>query len=137
MPDEHEVLRGAPRYIRGPAAGGRGVIALVPEARLGAGGRRVHTAQVIELLPGGLRRHVVGARPARRRAPIEGPALPAISAGTGATVQIVAGDGPPTEDPRLAAAFGPAEEISGGVRIPLADVILGPGGAPARTIPRG
>jgi len=64
MSEESRVIRGAPRYIRGAAAGPAGVITLIPEAMLSADGRTAEPVAVIELLPDGVRRHPV-APPAR------------------------------------------------------------------------
>ena len=60
MPAENLIIRGAPRYIRGAAAGARGVITLIPEARVGAG-RALRPVAMIELHPEGVRRHSIAA----------------------------------------------------------------------------
>src|SRR5690349_17371086 len=64
MSEKSRVIRGAPRYVRGAAAGPAGVITLIPEVVVSADGRTVEPVAVIELLPGGVRRHPI-ARPAR------------------------------------------------------------------------
>jgi hypothetical protein len=64
MSEESRVIRGAPRYMRGAAAGPAEVITLIPEAVLSADGQRAEAAAVIELRPDGVRRHAIAA-PAR------------------------------------------------------------------------
>lgn len=59
MSEESRVIRGAPRYIRGAAAGPAEVITLIPEAMLSADGRTAAPVAVIELRPDGVRRHPV------------------------------------------------------------------------------
>src|SRR5512140_2411428 len=59
MADENGVLRGAPRYLRGPAAGEYGALALVPQAAVGADGATRPT-ELIVLLPCGVRRIRLG-----------------------------------------------------------------------------
>jgi hypothetical protein len=59
MNEESRIIRGAPRYIRGAAAGPAGVITLIPEAVVSADGRTVEPVAVVELLPDGVRRHPI------------------------------------------------------------------------------
>lgn len=116
MPDENGVLRGAPRYLSGPAAGEHGALALVPQATVGADGATRPT-ELIVLLPGGVRRIRLGrgrATAGERLAP------PPDASESVARSWVVAGGAAPAEDPRVAAAFGPTEEIAGGARIALA-----------------
>jgi hypothetical protein len=64
MSEESRVIRGAPRYIRGAAAGPAEVITLIPEAVLRPDGQRAEPVAVIELQPDGVHRHMIAA-PAR------------------------------------------------------------------------
>jgi hypothetical protein len=79
------MLRGQPRFIRGLAAGERGVVILIPEARLRYRGARESTLQpaaVIELHATGVTRHEI-ADPdqlLRRRLALAGLAVGAIGA---------------------------------------------------------
>ena len=59
MSEESRIIRGAPRYMRGAAAGPAGVITLIPEAVVRADGRTTEPVAVIELLPDGVRRHPI------------------------------------------------------------------------------
>src|SRR5690349_1372209 len=61
MSEESRVIRGAPRYIRGAAAGPAEVITLIPEAVLSPNGRSAEPVAVIELRPEGVRRHALAA----------------------------------------------------------------------------
>ncbi len=136
MPDQATIRRGAPRYIRGPAAGARGVVALVPEARLSPDGRTLRPLAIIEIRPDGLRRHSVGGptSPLKGRGD-RGVALPAPLAveSTGADTWIVAGAAPPQDDPHLAAVFGPTEDAGGAAQISIATARLRPGRSPQTT----
>jgi hypothetical protein len=116
MGDEDSVLRGAPRYLRGPAAGRHGALALVPQAVVGADGV-TRPSELIVLLPGGIRRIRLGRAHA---AATEGLAPSPGDSESVARSWIVAGESGPPEDPRVTAAFGPTEVIAGGARIPLA-----------------
>src|SRR5689334_22730476 len=116
MADDSPVIRGAPRYLTGPAAGAAGVLALVPEAALGVDGQTVRPTAIILLPPGAARRHPIPparggpgrrigraggqARPMRQEATRHGSAAPPSDV---AESQIVAGGPPPAEDPRVAA----------------------------------
>ncbi|HUS17683.1 MAG TPA: hypothetical protein VM536_22020 [Chloroflexia bacterium] len=111
-----QVIRGAPRYS-GAATGGA-VPAWIPEIDIAAGGASWRPAAVIILLPGGVRRVPLGRPGTHAFAPA---APPALAAESGATPSIIVPGGEaPTEDPRVAAAFGDARPIPGGVRVPLA-----------------
>jgi hypothetical protein len=59
MSEDSRIIRGAPRYIRGAAAGPAGVVTLIPEAVFSADGRTAEPVAVIELLPDGVRRHPI------------------------------------------------------------------------------
>ncbi|MGI8588928.1 MAG: hypothetical protein ACR2M0_14780 [Chloroflexia bacterium] len=127
------LLRGAPRYIRGEAAGPYGVISLLPEAEVGEDGQTVRPTAIIALLPGGLRRYEITARwqlPRLRRSSRWTLCVPAPHGeASGAVERIVAGEDGAAEDPRISAAFGPTQHRAAGAEIALS-AVLAPGGTP-------
>jgi len=111
------IMRGAPRYVRGAAAGPWGVLSLVPEVAVSADGQHAWPHAVVVITPAGVRRYVLDrSRPAAAfTAPVTAP-----SAATYARDVVVGASEAPAEDPRVAAVFGPLTALAEGARLPLA-----------------
>jgi|SRR5579859_1765542 len=131
MAEQSQIIRGGPRYCYGAAAGPRGVIAWIPEVRVAADGQTSDPIGLIELLPDGVCYHPIPGRVPHRLArwPRPAAARPPARGADIAPSWLVQSAEAAAEDPRVAAAFGPPQEIAGGVQIPLARVrpARGPG----------
>ena len=60
MSDAPLLVRGAPRYVRGPAAGPAGPLSLIPEIRVDPDGT-VRPAALLVIRPAGVERYPIGA----------------------------------------------------------------------------
>ncbi len=120
------LIRGAPRYVHGPA----GTLSLIPEIRVDPDGG-VRPAALLVIRPAGVERHVIGAagrgsggpvQTAPRHPPVPPEPLPEAP---DAASWIVPGAEAPPEDPRVAAVFGPIRGSGPTLRLPLAAILPG------------